>query len=63
MKSKEIKNMSKEEIQAKVTELRKEMIKYNSQIASGSQIKSPSLIRETKKSIARLLHALGTKEE
>lgn len=63
MKAKEIRNMSKEEIQAKISELRKEMIKYNSQIASGSQIKSPSLIRETKKSIARCLHVLGTKEE
>ena len=63
MKFKEIKEMSKEEIEAKVSELRREMIKHNAQISSGSQIKSPALIKETKKNIARLLHALGTKED
>lgn len=63
MKAKEIKQLSKEEIETKISELRREMIKLNAQVASGSQIKSPALIRETKKSIARLLHALGSREE
>lgn len=63
MKAKEIKSMSKKEIELKINELKKEMIKHNAQVSSGSQIKSPALIRETKKNIARLLHILNEKEE
>lgn len=62
MKAKEINSITKEEQEAKLLELRKEMIKHNAQVSSGSQIKSPALIKETKKSIARLLHALNKKE-
>jgi ribosomal protein L29 len=63
MKAKEIKTMSKKDIELKISELKKEMIKHNAQVSSGSQIKSPALIKQTKKNIARLMHALNEKEE
>ncbi len=62
MKAKQIKSMSVEDIKVKILELRKEMIKYNTQIAAGTSLKSPALVRNTKRTIARLLHELKNKE-
>jgi ribosomal protein L29 len=63
MKAKQIKSMSKDELQKKLLELRMEMIKYNSQIAAGTSIKSPALVRNTKKIIARLIQEIKNKEK
>ena len=54
--------MSKEELHAKVLELRKELIKLNAQTATGTAPKNPMQISTTKKHIARLLTALRSKE-
>ncbi len=54
--------MSKEELRAKVLELRKELIKLNAQTATGTTPKNPLQIRTNKKNIARLLTALRAKE-
>jgi ribosomal protein L29 len=62
MKAKQIKEMSKEDIKVKLLELRKEQIKLNTQISSGTSLKSPALVKKTKKTIARLLHELKKKE-
>ena len=58
MKNKELASMEKEELKKKLTELRKEMIKFNNQIASGASIKSPSMVRNTKRTIARIIQRL-----
>jgi len=62
MKAKQIRSMSKEDIESKIFELRKEMIKHNTQIAAGTSLKSPALVRNTKRTIARLLQELNNKE-
>lgn len=54
--------MSKEELQAKVLELRKELIKLNAQAATGTATKNPRQIRTNKKYIARLLTAMHNME-
>jgi len=54
--------MSKEEIQAKMLELRKELVKLNAQTATGTAPKNPMQIRTTKKHIARLMTAMRSKE-
>ena len=54
--------MSKDELTAKVIELRKELIKLNAQAATGTTQKNPRQIKTTKKYVARLLTALNTKE-
>jgi ribosomal protein L29 len=54
--------MSKEEIKAKIIEIRKEVIKLNAQSATGSAPKNPMQIRNGKKNVARLMTALRGKE-
>jgi len=61
MKTKELKSKSKEELVAQLSESKKELIKLNTQVATGTTLKSPGLVRKTKKNIARLLTELRTK--
>ncbi|MBI3034528.1 50S ribosomal protein L29 [Candidatus Woesearchaeota archaeon] len=63
MKKKEIATLGKEESRAKLTELRKELMKSNAQVATGTVPKSPGQIRQVKKTIARILTNLSRKEE
>ena len=61
MKSKDIKSMSKEKIESQLLELRRELIKLNTQVATGTTLKNPGQVRNIKKNIARLLTELKTK--
>lgn len=61
MKSKDIKSMSKEKIESQLLELRRELIKLNTQIATGTTLKNPGQVKNIKKNIARLLTELKTK--
>jgi len=61
MKAKEVRSMNEADIQSKMDELNKELIKHNAQIATGTQIKSPGQVRQTKKIIARLNTVLEEK--
>lgn len=54
-RSKEFKNMSEASLNEKIKELRIELIKHNAQVATGTTPKSPGLIRQTKRNIARAL--------
>ena len=60
-KSKELKGASVQELQSKLTEMKKEMIKINAQIASGTQLKNPGQAKMVKKSIARILTEITAK--
>ena len=62
MRFKEIKGMKEEELKAKLSELKSELIKNNAQIATGTNPKSPGQIKQIKKSIARILMVLNRKE-
>lgn len=62
MKSKQIKSMSEDDRKAKLLELRKEQIKLNAQILSGANMKNPALVKNTKKTIARILQQLKKEE-
>jgi len=55
MKAKELRLMSDFDLTNKVTELSKEMMKINSQIAIGTIPKNPSKVKEIKKTIAKIL--------
>ena len=61
MKTKELKSKSKEELETQLMELRKELIKLNTQVATGTTVKSPGQIKKIKKNIARLLTELKAK--
>ena len=60
-KAKEFREMSEGELNDKLAELRLELIKQNAQIATGTTPKSPGLVRETKRNIARILTILKSK--
>ena len=59
MKAKELKLMSEQDLNSKIVELRKELMKSNSQIAVGTLPKSPSKVRQMKKTIAKILTVKG----
>ncbi|PIY60458.1 50S ribosomal protein L29 [Candidatus Woesearchaeota archaeon CG_4_10_14_0_8_um_filter_47_5] len=59
--TKELETMGPEAIKAKLTEMKKESIKLNAQVATGTTPKSPGLIRRIKKDIARI-HTYTTKK-
>ena len=58
MKKKEIKKLTKSEINNNLDKLKKDLFNFRFQKTNG-QIKSPSKIRETRKSLARLKTMLG----
>jgi large subunit ribosomal protein L29 len=55
MKTKDLKSKSKEELESQLSEMRKELIKLNTQVATGTTLKSPGMVRKIKKNIARIL--------
>lgn len=55
MKYKDIKSKSNEELETQLVELRKELIKLNTQVATGTTLKSPGQVKNIKKTIARIL--------
>ena len=62
IKNKEIRSMNKPELNLKIDELKKELIKLNAQRAIGTVSKNPLQIRQIKKTIARLVTELNKKE-
>lgn len=60
MKAKEIRELSAEELQGKLTELRDKAFRQRMQKSLG-QIENPQALRETKKDIARILTVLTEK--
>ena len=56
LRNKELKTMSKDELSNKLHDLRKELMKLNAQIATGTTPKSPGHVRTIKKTIAKILN-------
>jgi len=54
LKKSELKQMNEKACNDKLVELRKELIKINTQIAMGTTPENPGRIREIKKTIAKL---------
>ncbi|MEK6949159.1 MAG: 50S ribosomal protein L29, partial [Nanoarchaeota archaeon] len=54
MKVEEIAAMDKKASEEKLTELKKELVKLNAQVAIGAAIKNTGQIRKIKKTIARI---------
>ena len=55
MKAKELKLMNELDLENKISELKKELMKINSQIAIGTVPKSPGKVKVMKKTIAKIL--------
>ena len=61
MKIKELRQNSEEDLRKKKDELRKELIKLNAQVATGTTPKSPGQIKDIKKTVARIETVLQNK--
>ena len=62
MKFKELSAMTKDELLKKQAEIELELIKLNSQVATGTNPKNPGQIRQLKKSNARINTILAKNE-
>tara|TARA_Y100000310_G_C20138123_1_gene559000 strand:+ start:316 stop:528 length:213 start_codon:yes stop_codon:yes gene_type:complete len=62
LKIKELKAMGKEDLNSKLSEVRKELIKLRTQVSRGTTLKNPGQIKQIKKTIARILTIQKMKE-
>ncbi len=62
LKYKELKNLTPDDLKNKLSELKKELMKDNAQIARGTTPKSAGKIKTAKKDIARICTVLREKE-
>ncbi len=63
MKAKELKAMNELDLENKSIELKKELMKVNSQIAIGTLPKSPGKVKEMKRTIAKILTIRRIKQQ
>lgn len=62
IKQKELQAMDKAELIEKLNELRKELMKKNAEISTGTTPKNAGEIRQLKKNIARTMMSINRKE-
>ncbi len=59
---KELKGLSREELHARTTEMKKELLKLNVQVSTGTNPGNPGKLKQIKKNIARMKALLHQKE-
>lgn len=62
LKIKEIRTLTKADLDSKLDDARKEIIKLRAQAAVGTTLQNPKQIKSLKKTVARLLTVLKEKE-
>lgn len=62
MKNTELQKLGKKELEEKLRELQQQLIKERAQVARGTQVKNPYIIKNTRKAIARIVQLLQQKE-
>ena len=64
IKNKDLRKMNKQELDTKLLELKKDLIKINAQIAAGTVPENPGNVKNVKKTVARILTIMNeTKKE
>ncbi len=63
MKTKELRQMNKEQLKEKLHELKQERLKTLVQLSTGTNPKSPSHVKNVRKTIARVQTIIKSKEE
>ena len=61
--TKELKSLPKEELNRRLNEMKKELLKQNVQANSGANIQNPGKLKEVKKNIARVNTIIKEREE
>jgi len=62
MKAKEIRSMDKGTLNEKIIELKKELVKVNAQVATGTALKNPGQVKKIKKTLAKILTISNQKD-
>ncbi len=62
MKYKDIKSLDNNQLTEKLIEVKKELIKSNAQVATGTTPKNPGQIKQMKKTIAKIMTAINDKK-
>ena len=60
--TKELRSLSNEDLENKMKEFKKELLKLNAQVAGGSSIQNPGNLKKTKRNIARIKTLLNEKK-
>lgn len=63
IKAKELMRMSIEELNAKLKDLRKDLLKINAQKSTGTAIESAGRVKQVRKTIARILTIMHVKSK
>jgi len=63
LKRTELKKMTTQELEKKLLELRKSLLKINAQIASGTIPENPGNVRNVKKAVAQILTLLHQQKQ
>lgn len=63
LKKSELKQINKENLENKLNELRKELMRLNAQVSTGTPPENPGKIRIIKRTIAKILTRLNKKEK
>jgi ribosomal protein L29 len=58
MKKVDLSKLGKKDLENKLVELKLQLIKERAQVARGTQVKNPYIIKNTRKTIARILQLL-----
>ena len=61
VKSKELRNLGNKELQEKLLELKKGLVKMNAQVASGTVPENPGDVKNYKKGVAKIIAILNEK--
>ena len=61
IRKKELNQMSEEILKSRLMDLRKELIKINAQVSTGTLPENPGRVREVKRTIARILTKINLK--
>lgn len=59
IRKKELKNMNEGQINQKLNDLKKELMRINTQKSTGTNIENPGRVKELKRTIAKLLTRLN----
>jgi len=63
VKKKELKQLDQAGLKSKLEDLKRDLMKINSQRSSGTSIENPGRIKHTKRTIARIKTYMKNKEE
>ena len=63
IKNNDLRKLNTQELQYKLLELRKDLVKINGQVAAGTVPENPGNVKNVKKAVARIMTIMNEKKE